>query len=375
MTDSFCNTLNMIFAGQISPALLSYEHWLNIHKVVEYFPSQLTQSFGFESRLAEKEPHADFSLCVFPEGRKILASPQSYALSELLLNHPIWQRLYRFCDEWTDTSSPLFEKLINIWLEFDIDGQSKSIPVPSVFFVLQDWEIRQGGTYEWVSQTALKLLLDKPLSPKIEQCLFHCFECLPQNAYIFAIAVMLARKSDAVRVGIRKLDLQEVLPYLKRIGWEGESDEFLSLIADLQGLASSVDLNIDVGDRVLPKIGFECIIDFGVETEAKIKQFLDYLVAKGLCLPEKRDGILVFPGYIHQRQNPEGWPFYLKWASAFLKPQSLSIFFKKLNHIKIVYQPHQPLEAKAYFGAYHNWLQLKKTGQPPELFNSEILTK
>ncbi|NEP48705.1 MAG: hypothetical protein F6K65_07655 [Moorea sp. SIO3C2] len=355
------DTLSTIVAPNIPSALIGSSDWNNIYQTVQSLPSQLTitKGFGFECPLQSSLPQADILLCIGEEGRGILAENNNInLLPETFQVHPIWQRVCKFCTQWADPSSPLFDKIDHIWLEFDVNPEPAPIPLPSVFFDFFEYSILPGGGYQWVSHTALKLLLGRALSPEVDQCLFNCFESLPSGADVFTIGAMLARDSDVVRICMG-LAPAEIIPYLNRIGWQGDTDELEALVCELAKVASSLVIDLDVCQRVLPKVGLECYVRTKTETE----QLLDYLVKKGLCFPEKRDRILAYPGYIHQKQNPQQWPSYLKWQGSFLKRGYLSTFAKRLNHIKVVYQPYQDLIAKAYLALWHHWLPYAKLDQ------------
>jgi hypothetical protein len=49
------------------------------------------------------------------------------------------------------------------------------------------------------------------------------------------------------------------------------------------------------------------------------------------------------------------WPAALRQASQLLGGRSLSTFVRSLHHVKIVYRPGEPLEAKAYLAGNHHW--------------------
>ncbi len=62
-------------------------------------------------------------------------------------------------------------------------------------------------------------------------------------------------------------------------------------------------------------------------------------------------------GVVDERSNPERWPTFIQKASQQLGPHMISAFVRALHHIKVVYQPDQPLEAKAYWGSEHFWVR------------------
>lgn len=343
----------------ISPQLISPENWDNINTLSQVLPRAITSFFGFECHLGVKEAHADFLICAdaAEAGRKILAGDNySITLPSFLMEHPVWSNIRDFSSNWDTDTSPMYEKVRNVWLEFDINGLP-TIPIPSCFFgpePIYSAKSDNPHSYEWVSH-ALKLLMGRTLLDKVEQQLFNCFNLLPKEAYVFQIGVMLARKSDLVRICIRNISPAEILDYLTQINWQGCVSELKPILTKLSSLVERIDLDIDVGEVILPKIGLECYLSKQPIFEPRWQLFLAYLVETGLCIPQKRDALLAYPGCIRERSNQELWPSDLIKLSNFLGSEYERVFFRGLHHIKVVYQP-QKLEAKAYLYASHSLL-------------------
>jgi hypothetical protein len=74
-----------------------------------------------------------------------------------------------------------------------------------------------------------------------------------------------------------------------------------------------------------------------------------------LCTADKRDALLAYPGYVGENAEGIPWPRALRRASNLLGGRSLSIFIRSLHHVKVVYQPGEGLEAKAYLAVNHHW--------------------
>ncbi len=121
----------------------------------------------------------------------------------------MWQQINNFSQQWNNCDSPLYKGVNNIWLEFDIDESLASIPVPSCFFGPQPiasipvpscffgpQPIYSNSDARWTIDRALKLLQNKAVPQATAAQILNCFELLPENAYVFQIGVMLARKSD-----------------------------------------------------------------------------------------------------------------------------------------------------------------------------------
>jgi hypothetical protein len=301
-------------------------------------------------------------------GREILAGCNSAVdLPETLLTNPVWNRIRNFCNNWANSASILYDKIDNIWLEFDSAGLPPEVPVPSIFLSLKSIEsdssnpIKFGITanpHQWLTETALKFLFGRTISVPFERKLFDCFNLLPDGAWISQIGAMLARQVEPVRVCITDISTDKLLDYLSRIGWAGSISKLEAFVSELSSFVDRIDLDLDVGDIILPKIGLECSFNRQPQFEPRWQLFLNRLVETGLCIPAKRDALLAYPGYSHERANRELWPSNILRVSNLLWPQVSSIFLRRFSHIKIVYQPDIPVEAKVYLSAGYYWNHL-----------------
>ncbi|VEP15567.1 conserved hypothetical protein [Hyella patelloides LEGE 07179] len=356
--NGFVNDYLSAIAPHVSEALISPESFSDINYVAQTLPSAITDFFGFECRLGEKAAQADFLLSVRAAigGREILAGYKSEpSLPAANFNHPVWKKVRNFSRHWANPVSPLYENADNIWLEFDLDQPPPEIPIPSLFFGVKQTEANTID-YQWVNQTALQLLFGRSLPSQMEQNLENCFKCLPSGAKVFQIGIMLARESEAVRICIRGIKSDRILEYLNSIGWSHEEPKLRTQIAQLSGLVDRIDLDIDVGNVIYPKIGLECYVNPSVSQQSQWELFLDYLVANQLCLTKKRDALLTYPGYSFEQLDSETWPTHLTNVSSLLGAGVMSFISRNIHHIKIVYQPKKPLEAKAYLSVSQGWL-------------------
>jgi hypothetical protein len=68
-----------------------------------------------------------------------------------------------------------------------------------------------------------------------------------------------------------------------------------------------------------------------------------------------REALLAYPGYVDEATRDVPWPAAVRRASQLLGGRSLSSFARSLRHVKLVYRPGEPLEAKAYLAGKHLW--------------------
>jgi hypothetical protein len=340
-----------------SPSLISECAWDKINNIAKLLPNTITSFFGFECPLGIAAAQSDFLICVentAGTGREILADRERLPLA--LLSDPIWQQVTDFSREWQNETSILYQKIHNVWLEFDLDGEELNLPVPSCFFGSQPIYVETSpfanlvpSAYRWITESALKLLLNENLPERVEAKLFECLDSLPPEAYVFQTGLMLARNiKNTVRVCIRNIAPDRISEYLHQIGWPGSLETLQKFISEIADLVERIDIDIDISDRVLPKIGFECYFSKQPKLEPRWQIFLDYLERNNLCLLQKRAGLLAYPGFLRESAAPDDWPSYLSRTSDSLENNAETVFFRKIHHIKIVYQDDRPQLAKAY---------------------------
>ncbi len=342
----------------VVPKLMTADNWSAIDTVAQISPNALSTFFGFEYRLGNNFEGVDFLICVDADeaGKRVLGDP-SYSLSlpELVDQEPIWQRVKAFAREWNTSTSAIAKEVFNIWLEFDIPNSytADEIPIPSFFMGAKDIYVcdcleEQKQRRAWLVEEALPLLLGKSLPIVNQEMLYLCLQSLPIGAYVFQIGLMLARKMETVRLCIRNISPLQIVPYLAQISWQGNIDNLTQFLHSLSPLVDRIDLDIDVDFATRSKIGLECHFNLQPSLESKWVLFLDFLEDRSLCLPEKRQAILSYPGYLRESAHKDQWPEGLKRLTQILGNTKEGVIFRGIHHIKITYQDSSPQEAKAY---------------------------
>jgi hypothetical protein len=350
----------------IPTALISRENISRIKGLTRLLPAKISTFFGFECRLGEANPRADFLIHIQASeaGREILAGIDSQTgLPDFFRTNTVWQRVRLFCKEWADVSSVINRKADHIWLEFDIvENDDITKPIPSIFFGPSGIEANAAETtprHQWVVEDALRLIMGDKLPPSMEKKIHQCFDLLPPGSHAYQIGTMLSRPLRAVRVCVKYLSPEAVADYISSLRWDGSVQEVRELCADLSRFVDRIALDIDVindGPTFIgPKIGLECYIDAVSQTQNHWANTLDYLLERNICLPTKRDALLEYPGNTDEWSDRTVWPEHLLGLSSFLGIHAASVLQRMLHHVKIVYHPDQPLEAKAYLAVYHAW--------------------
>ncbi|NEQ55649.1 MAG: hypothetical protein F6K11_36990, partial [Leptolyngbya sp. SIO3F4] len=198
-------------------------------------------------------------------------------------------------------------------------------------------------------------LLGFSFDPLSESKLHQCIEALPIEAKVTHIGFMLSRPLEGIRLIIKKVPPQYIVHYLKKNGWTGTSTSFSRLIKKLSELVDSVALAIDVGKDIYPKIGLECSFS-STFNQYRWQIFLDYLVEESICTRDQKSALLNWSGLIQKEDFPDLWPDELSFGDTFLGSKTLSVIWRRINHVKIVYEPKKPIAAKAYLAFGHTWI-------------------
>jgi len=331
----------------LSPALLSPEAKERIYAIAQ------TVSFGhvsgFECRLGEGQTQVDFQMGYVPGVR----------LPSAVLENPVWKLIDNYGDFLltipADERSPL--KLV---LEFDCDQPDILVPIPSVFLALEKTE--PGKLQDIVVET-------KQLLPEGVPCtgiLDKISATLPESARVTYLGFMLARPENAVRVNISGLDVSDVTDYLKKLGWEFETEELESLLELASPQFSKLTLAIDlVEERVLPRLGLELFIKFDpANPRQQWNPLLDLCTSQNWCTIEKASGLGNWIGVSQPYSDAENWPPSLRALEGFMGAGAYSFLYRYVNHLKLIYTPGLPISAKAYLGFAHRWLdkaRIRKT--------------
>lgn len=313
---------------------------------------------GFECRLGRDASRVDLQ-------QRILASDEEphrlrdHIQSTGLASHEAWRRIRDFCDDWVDASSLLHRSLTGCWLAFDVEGRPSGVPVPSVFLELAESTGPSAERGLDVVRAVMTSLRDESLSSETEANLRRCLDVRPEGAALTYVGIMLARHLNGLRVVVGPMNPEDVESYLERLGCGGTLESLARIAAPISDRVDAVSLSLDIGPRVYPRVGLECFPGRHPVDRRRWVVLFDSLVRWGLCMPEKRDALLTWPGYIYPTEAAGSWPDNLVAESLLRPPARFSVLGRRLNHVKIVSEPTQPLEAKAYFGFGPLWLQPK----------------
>jgi len=182
--------------------------------------------------------------------------------------------------------------------------------------------------------TALATLFGDAFTAAIKGNVQRCIKALPKNGAIFQMGAMLPRKLKSVRL-CTVMPVNDYPPYLEEIGWRGSFDYLITLLESLARLADGIFVDIDVWEEISPKVGIECVYRKAESPNREqgtsdLQRLLNYLTGLNLCTKDKAEGIM-------------------EWINEPLEEHEDGTCVKRsLSHLKVVLNPDNSIEAKAY---------------------------
>lgn len=331
-------------------SLVSNDNFADIQSVSRYFPSNVTSFLGFECRLGEKTPRADFAFAISGMGNDrdvfIKLLKDDYLPDDFFTKNE-WKNISGFAAAWSNPDSLIHKNVQCFWLEFDLFDKTPETPVPCVFFGPKK---SSSSNYDWIVNEALPLLKGGRIPEKVVDLFYTSIGKIPDNATLFQVGTMLSRASNAVRVHVNKLKPEQILPYLKDIGYNDKENKLNDLINELDDKADRFVVSFDItDDGIGSKIGIELSFsDNNFDKESRWKDLLDYLEEKNLCLKEKKEALLSYQGAEINEDYYDSKMIPITSAAEQQYNKKTTNIVRYINHIKIVYRPNKKLEAKAY---------------------------
>lgn len=259
-----------------------------------------------------------------------------------------WGRLQRFCAAWADPTTLMHGAITEVFLEYDLDPSSRPTSMPSVFFSVPE----TGG--KAVAEEALALLLPAPWPPGLAANLARCFAACPAGAFVSYLGAMLGRMTEALRVNVKRLQLDALVPFLQAVGWNGSLPAVERWADWAWDRVDRVMVCLDVGPTVYPHLGLECALRIQPGGEPRWRDLLDELSAGGLCTVENAGALLGVPGVLSPPETQVAWPAGWVVAAITAPADRFSTTERQLSHVKVTVAG-QHVVAKGYWGAGHVW--------------------
>ena len=285
----------------IPESLLDDSGWRKLHDRMGNGPpgpAVISNLVGFEFRLWDVEPSADFGLTL------TVPSPLVDFYVEQGLAAPVGSReaaLGAFLSQMNSDAWPS-----SAILEFDLVGVPPGEqPDPGLFVnvgpYLENAGVPPPGEVVGILADALCLQRDDNEREVVELV----GKALPPGAFVHSMGAMPSRGERAVRVSVKGIEASEVAEFLGRIGWTGPirlvEDTLLGMLAAAPWSFVALDVT---PHGLLPRIGLGVTpspdegnyVRWLYAARNDWQPHVERLVERGLCLPRKGDGLIALAG-------------------------------------------------------------------------------
>ena len=310
-----------------------------LHRVGGLPAAAAASACGFELRLGDTDPAADFSVAVAPGpvaqyyvAHGAGAAPAS---AEGWLSRHLADKSGP--DDWID----------HVLLAYDIiDAPSGRQGAPAVCLPIPAQLPGRGPLSPDRLAGALRRAAGWTQDDLQRRALTRAFEALPSGAAVVFAAVNPERTPMSSRLVVAGVSAPRVGSFLERLAWTGSMPTIRRVLSGMQDVSDRFMLAFDVtANGALPRLGLEmypaypsgadyhALLSTWLRTTASDwRSLLDRLVDMGLCLPVKAGGLLSWP----RRNNlfGNGQAFRLHMG---------------INHVKITVIEER-MQAKAYAG-------------------------
>lgn len=293
--------------------LLAAEKVAAVNRIIQELPE--FSDVVLECHLGGKSSRTDVSIVLNRSIHKLSASWHS---------HEAWHQCLKLSQILSDAQHGYRKYITEVWLEFDSEGHTLTMPIPCIIVGL-----KPGEPIEILSEVAAQAL--KIPAERIAENLQACLANMPSNADLLSVGRMWSRNANSLRVSIGNLTLSQVPELLQKNRWRGALAELDSILKQLSKYLENMVVSFDMNGSAESRIGLECYFQRANESNPVWCNFLDYLVAENLCMGHQASALLQWTGIDY-----EGSSSYLRF----------------ITHIKIVLDSGQPLQAKVYLGLH-----------------------
>ena len=319
------------------PVLIDGLGWQHLLDLAADLPAEVAKHMGFEFRLNDPVPAADFCLAIQPSNTAITqhfirrgqtAQPGSAAAA-----------LAWLVVQLGEASSSLSQWANLAGLEYDLadvlHSPPEHRPEPGVFLSLRRSD--EGDPVALARQhLAHTLAAAVGWGEDLQECrtVERVFDALPSGAVLMNAGALPGRTPRGLRLVV-SIRLADIPDFLTRLQWPGLLPTAEAILADMRDVCSAFALSFDVLNQGLsPRLGLELFAEGGwmKTTRCNWVPVITRLKEQGWCSAAKADGLLTWPGkqlvYINER---------------------LFTAYQGINHLKILIHG-DALQAKAYTG-------------------------
>lgn len=275
----------------VSPALIDAVGWDGLRDTVRGLPVDPGTGFGFELRLGESAADADVFVML----------PRTGALAEHFIRHGEWAGEFGDRLAAIETGAPWSGILA---VEYDVAAGPRGAP-PGLFVRIRSDPDGTGAAEFPAAETVAEWLTGAVgwrLEDRERRALTRTFDAMSAaGVAVDCLGIMPGRPARAYKVNSRSLEPARALPVLEKLGWDGPVGAVAAFLSAFDGAFRTLRIAVGVtAEGVLPRVGLELF-----QGEAGSLRhpgagpwgpLLARLCEHGLCRPEKRDGLMDWPG-------------------------------------------------------------------------------
>jgi hypothetical protein len=248
----------------------------------------------------------------------------------------------------TARSRALIDRWVDAFvLEFDADGAR---PQPPAMFL----NFRPDAIVDEATLLELAGCLIGPLPAGAEGSLRRCAAAAGDDLQVTHLGVMTSRAGRPLRVNLGTVAVDALTAFASAMAWPPERRAALGSLVDLvRPFAHHVVLAVDIDEAAPSRLGLECYLPSTSEGGAGWGRMLARIGADGMCTAEEATALLEWPR--RTADHGIGWPPAYARVARFLGPGYGGVMSRTVNHLKLISTPGEPLRAKAYLLARHEW--------------------
>ena len=278
-------------SGAISPALIDAIGWRRVRDTVQGLPVDSGTGFGFELRLGESAASADIYVML----------PRTGALAEHFIRHGEWAGEFGDRLAAIETRAPWAGILA---VEYDVAAGPRGAP-PGLFVRIRSDPAGTGAADFPAAETVAGWLAGAVgwrLEDRERRALTRTFDAMSAaGVAVDCLGIMPGRPARAYKVNSRSMEPARTLPVLEKLGWNGPAGAVATFLSAFEGTFRTLRIAVGVtADGVQPRIGLELFQgeagSLSHPGAGPWGPFLARLCERGLCLPEKLDGLMDWPG-------------------------------------------------------------------------------
>lgn len=349
-------------------ALIDGEGWQRILARAAAVPASFIENaFGFELRLGQSKPAADFCITILAGSDKAaeylnFSSAKNFSsvtdpgeslqpdsktfLNEISAVKALTNLLSEIAREGSFANDAV--RGSSIILEYDLvetaSGQNRA---PGVFWGLAE---HIGAEHMWDVVQMVDIASNPTLNPPFDDrpqnghlandgrvaVLRDVAEAAGPHGRISQVGTFVGRESAALRVLVRVTERGSIGEFLNSIGWSGDIDKATEVVSSFDLENTDVGVALDIApNQVGTRIGLEVAASGGWYATRSVnwRPLIDVLVANRWCRTSKAKGLQDWCGYM---------PLF---------GRQMYMLLKGINHVKISIRNDELLDAKAYIGA------------------------